>query len=210
MYIKIYSYIYTANATIKLFTIIMIRQQEAIRRANVYQAVKHKLANKHYKTKITDVFNEVAITFGYESRSVSNIYYAMRKQEDKQLGQIRASKKLGAEIARWFVVNVTKWYEASLVSNSSSYVKKEFRVNEFPNAGEYSFEFLVESSYTVVKSGDGKNEPITTDVIINSYSLQLAKVYNADGEEIILQQKYIQEIEDHLYSILKLIIMYQK
>lgn len=178
--------------------------------ANVYQATKHKLANKHYKTKITDVFNEVAMAFGYEPRSVSNIYYTLRKQEEKQLGQIRASKKLGAEIARWFVVNVTKWHELSLVSNSSSYIKKEFTVNEFPNTGEYSFEFLVESNYTVVKSGDGKSEPITTDVIINSYSLELTKVFNADGEEIILQQKYIQEIEDHLYSILKLIIMYQK
>lgn len=187
----------------------MIRKQEAIRRANVYQEVKHKLANKNYKTKITDVFNEVAMNFGYEPRSVSNIYYAMRKEEEKQLGQIRASKKLGAEIARWFVVNVTKWHELSLYSDSSSYIKKEFTVNEFPNTGEYSFEFLVESNYTVVKSGDGKNEPIITDVIINSYYLELTKVYNADGEEIILQQKYIQEIEDHLYSILKLSIDYR-
>jgi hypothetical protein len=188
----------------------MIRQQEAIRRANVYQTTKHRLANKHYKTKTTDVFNEVAARFGYEPRSVSNIYYAMRKEEEKKLGQIRASKKLGAEIARWFAVNITKWHELSLDSSSTSYIKKEFSVNEFPNYGEYSFEFLLESNYTVVKSGDGKNEPIITDVIINSYSLELTKVCNADDEEIILQQKYIQEIEDHLYSILKLSIDYHK
>lgn len=186
----------------------MIRQQEAIRRANVYQATKHKLANKHYKTKITDVFNEVAMNFGYEPRSVSNIYYAFRKLEEKQLHKIRVTRDEGKAIAQWFRENVTKWHELSLDSSSTSYIKKEFSVNEFPNYGEYSFEFLLESNYTVVKSGDGKNEPIITDVIINSYSLELTKICNADDEEIILQQKYIQEIEDYLYSILKLNIDY--
>lgn len=187
----------------------MIRQQEAIRRANVYQTTKHRLANKHYKTKTTDVFNEVAARFGYEPRSVSNIYYAMRKEEEKQLGQIRASKKLGAEIARWFVVNVTKWHELTLDSESQSYLEQKFYINENPDKEGYSFDFHIEASYRIEKFGNGKDSPVDEIININSYSVQLTAVYNSEGEEIILQQKYVQEIEDHLYSMLKLKINYR-
>jgi protein-disulfide isomerase-like protein with CxxC motif len=66
----------------------MIREQEKIRIANVYNAVKKALKNKGYRKKTTQVFAEIASEFGYEPRSVSNIYYATRKNEEKQLQKI--------------------------------------------------------------------------------------------------------------------------
>lgn len=188
----------------------MIKEQEKIRKESVYKAVKAKMVNKPYFTKTSEIFKEVASIFGYNERSVSNIYYELRKEEEKKLHKIRVSKKQGSDISKWFIERVTKWHELTVKSNSSSQIKKDFSINPLPRPAEYSFEFWLEASYKVVKSGDGKNEPIITDVVINSYSLELTKVYNADGEEIILQQKYIQEIEDHLYSILKLSIDYHK
>src|SRR5690606_22339519 len=121
---------------------------------------------------------------------------------------IRVTKDEGKAIAQWFKKNVTKWYDLSLDSSSVSRVEKDFSVNEFPEPGEYSFDFWVEASYAVTKSGDGKNEPIDYDTTISSYCVDSTAIYNDEGEELILQQKYIQEIEDHLYSVLKLEINY--
>lgn len=186
----------------------MIRKQEEIRRNNVYQMLKRRITHKKYNEKIKNIFEEVATNFGYEPRSVSNIYYTFRKAEEKQLNKTRVKRSEAKAIAQWFKDNVTKWYELSLESSSSSYIKKEFCVNEFPNAGEYSFEFWVETSYTVVKSGDGKNEPIDFDTTISHYNIECTAVYNDEGEELVLPQKYIQEIEDHIYSVLKLDVYY--
>lgn len=188
----------------------MIREQEKIRKASVYQAVKAKRVNKPYFTKTTEIFKEVASIFGYNERSVSNIYYELRKEEEKQLHKIRVSKKQGSEISKWFIENITKWYELTVQSSSISHLKNDFSINEFAKEGEYSFDFWVEANFNVVKSGDGKNEPIDYEAILNSYSVELTAIYNDDGEEIILQQKYIQEIEDHLYSVLKLQIDYHE
>ena len=183
----------------------MIRKQEKIRRNNVYQATKQRISDKPYNRKTTEVFAEVAEAFGYEPRSVSNIYYAFRKEEEKQLHKIRVEGKV---IAQWFKENVTKWHELTVQSSSVSQVKKDFSVNPLPRPGEYSFDFWVEANYKVVKSGDGKNQPIEHDVTIGDYHVELTAVFNDDGEELILKQKYIQEIEDHLYSVLKLEINY--
>lgn len=186
----------------------MIKEQEKIRKESVYQAVKAKMVNKPYFTKTSEIFKEVASIFGYNERSVSNIYYELRKEEEKKLHKIRVSKKQGSDISKWFVESVTKWHELTVKSNSISQIKKDFSINPLPRPAEYSFDFWLEVNYKVVKSGDGKNEPIDHDVIISDYSVELTAIYNDDGEEIILQQKYIQEIEDHLYSVLKLQIDY--
>lgn len=186
----------------------MIRKQEEIRRKNVYNAVKHALENKEYRKKTTQVFAEIAEAFGYESRSVSNIYYAMRKGEEKTLHQIRVSKVEGKAIAQWFKNYVTKWYELEVQTKSDSKLSHHFSINEFAKEGEYSFDFFVEAYYRLLKFGNGIAEPVEHEVKIDSYSAELMKIFNPEGEEIILQQKYIQEIEDHFYSVLKLQINY--
>ena len=186
----------------------MIREQEKIRIANVYNAVKKALKNKGYRKKTTQVFAEIASEFGYEPRSVSNIYYAMRKNEEKQLQKIRVSKKEGVAIAQWFKNTVTKWYELELNTEDSKHTKRNFTINEFTKEGEYSFDFSVEAYYRILKFGNGIEEPIEHEAIISDYSVELTAIYNDDGEEIILQQKYIQEIEEHLHSNLKLSIDY--
>lgn len=186
----------------------MIREQEKTRITNVYNAVKKALKNKGYRKKTTQVFAEIASEFGYESRSVSNIYYAMRKEEEKTLHQIRVSKNEGKQIAQWFKDYVTKWYELEVQTKSDSKLEHFFSINEFAEQGEYSFDFSVEAYYRILKFGNGIDEPIEHEVKIDSYSAELMKIFNPEGEEIILQQKYIQEIEDHFYSVLKLQIIY--
>ena len=174
----------------------MIREQEKIRIANVYNAVKKALKNKGYRKKTTQVFAEIASEFGYEPRSVSNIYYAMRKNEEKQLQKIRVSKKEGVAIAQWFN------------TEDSKHTKRNFTINEFAKEGEYSFDFSVEAYYRLLKFGNGIEEPVEHEVKIDSCSAELLTIFNSEGEEIILQQKYIQEIEDYFYSVLKLQINY--
>ena len=186
----------------------MIREQERIRKDNVYQAVKAKKVNKPYFTKTTDIFKEVASVFGYNARSVSNIYYEMRKKEEKELHKIRLSKKQSAEIVQWFIEKVTTFHELKLQTQSASHLTKDFTINPLPVPVEYSFDFWFEAHYRVVRTGDGKTEPIDHEVIINHYTVELTAVYNDEGEELILRQKDIQEIEDHLYANLKLHIDY--
>ena len=186
----------------------MIREQEKIRIANVYNAVKKALKNKGYRKKTTQVFAEIASEFGYEPRSVSNIYYVMRKNEEKQLQKIRVSKKEGVAIAQWFKNTVTKWYELELNTEDSKHTKRNFTINEFAKKGEYSFDFSVEAYYRILKFGNGIEEPVEHEVKIDSCSAELLTIFNSEGEEIILQQKYIQEIEDYFYSVLKLQINY--
>jgi len=186
----------------------MIREQEKIRKASVYQAVKAKMVNKPNFTKTSEIFKEVASIFGYNERSVSNIYYMMRKEEEKTLHQIRVSKNEGKQIAQWFKDYVTKWYELEVQTKSDSKLEHFFSINEFAEQGEYSFDFSVEAYYRILKFGNGIDEPIEHEVKIDSYSAELMKIFNPEGEEIILQQKYIQEIEDHFYSVLKLQIIY--
>ena len=186
----------------------MIREQEKIRIANVYNAVKKALKNKGYRKKTTQVFAEIASEFGYEPRSVSNIYYVMRKNEEKQLQKIRVSKKEGVAIAQWFKNTVTKWYELELNTEDYKHTKRNFTINEFTKEGEYSFDFSVEAYYRLLKFGNGIDEPVEHEVKIDSCSAELLTIFNSEGEEIILQQKYIQEIEDYFYSVLKLQINY--
>lgn len=188
----------------------MIRLQEEIRRANVYLATKQKLAKKSFTEKAGDVFKEVATTFGYEPRSVSNIYYSLRKVEEKELNKIRVSKDEGQRIAQWFKEYVTKWYELEVQTTSDCKLEHHFSINEFAKKGEYSFDFSVGAYFKILKFGNGAEEPIENEVKINSYSAELLTAFNSEGEEIILQQKYIQEIEDHFYSVLKLQINYNK
>lgn len=186
----------------------MTREQEKIRKENVYKVVKSKLANKSYSKNNSEIYKEVALIFGYEPRSVSNIYYQLRKQEEKNLNKIRVSKKQSIEIAQWFTEYVTKWYDLKLNTNSNSKLEDNFTVNLFANPNEYSFDFSIDVYYNVVITGDGKNEPIERDVVINDYILGLTAVYNDEGEELIIRQKDVQEIEEHLHSNLKLSIDY--
>ena len=186
----------------------MIREQEKIRIANVYNTVKKALKNKGYRKKTTQVFAEIASEFGYEPRSVSNIYYAMRKNEEKQLQKIRVSKEEGKQIAQWFKDYVTKWYELEVQTKSDSKLEHFFSINKFAEQSEYLFNFSLEAYYRILKFGNGIDEPVEHEVKIDSYSAELLTIFNSEGEEIILQQKYIQEIEDYFYSVLKLQINY--
>ena len=188
----------------------MIREQEEIRRANVYLATKEKLAKKPFTKKTGDVFKEVAKIFGYEVRSVSKIYYALRKAEEKKLSKIRVSKEEGKQIAQWFKDYVTKWYELEVQTKSDSKLEHFFSINKFAEQSEYLFNFSLEAYYRILKFGNGIDEPIEHEVKIDSYTIELLSSYNSDGEEIILQQKYIQEIEDYFYSVLKLQIIYNR
>ena len=188
----------------------MIREQEKIRIANVYNAVKKALKNKGYRKKTTQVFAEIASEFGYEPRSVSNIYYSLRKAEEKELSKIRVSKEDGKQIAQWFKDYVTKPYEFEVQTKSNTKLEHHFSVNEFAKEDEYSFDFFLEAHYRILKFGNGIDEPVEHEIKIYSYSTELLTIFNPEGEEIILQQKYIQEIEDHFYSVLKLNIIYNR
>ena len=188
----------------------MIRQQEEIRIKNVYLATKEKLAKKPFQKKTSDIFKEVATTFGYEPRSVSNIYYSLRKAEEKELSKIRVSKEDGKQIAQWFKDYVTKPYEFEVQTKSNTKLEHHFSVNEFAKEDEYSFNFFLEAHYRILKFGNGIDEPVEHEIKIYSYSTELLTIFNPEGEEIILQQKYIQEIEDHFYSVLKLNIIYNR
>ena len=128
--------------------------------------------------------------------------------EEKQLQKIRVSKKEGVAIAQWFKNTVTKWYELELNTEDTKHTKRNFTINEFAKKGEYSFDFSVEAFYRLLKFGNGIEEPVEHEVKIDSYSAELLTIFNSEGEEIILQQKYIQEIEDYFYSVLKLQINY--
>ena len=113
-----------------------------------------------------------------------------------------------SEIAQWFKEKVTKWYDLKLQTKSKSYLKKNFTVCPLPKPNEYSLDFYMEVNYSVVTTGNGKDEPIDHEVVIKDYTLELTNIYNDDGDELILNQKDVQEIEEHLHSNLKLSIDY--
>lgn len=185
----------------------MIRSEESARRKVAYQTCKKMLSRKPYYTKTRQIFKDVADVLGYETRSISNIYYEERKKEEKQLRKIRVSKREGARIVESFTDYINDMFFVRLSSNSDNNKEDTFTI-DLEGENEYSFDFFIEVNYEIFRAGDGILEPIEKEAVIKSYNLSLTGIFNKDGYEIILQQKYIQEIEDHLFDKLKLNINY--